>query len=85
MEYCCHAGDSAPNCYVDMQDKLQRRGHGGAAPTLAASFEPLARCRNVVSLNLFRSYYFGGWLSELDEEVLAPSPCGRPTHERLRC
>ena len=53
MEYCYRFRDSAPKCYVDMQDKLQRRGYKGGGGTPVAFLEPLARRRNVVSLNQF--------------------------------
>ena len=53
MEYCYRFRDSAPKRYVDMQDKLQRRGYKGGGSTPVAFLEPLARRRNVVSLNQF--------------------------------
>ena len=43
-----------------------RQIHG---PSLAASLEPLAHCRNVASLRLFYRYYFGGRSSELAQSV----------------
>ena len=42
-----------------------RNNYGRLGPTLAASFEDLARCDNVACL--FYIYYFGGCSSELVE------------------
>ena len=54
MEYCCHVWAGAPNCYLELLDKLQKciicRTVG---PSLAASLEPLALCQNEAGLNLF--------------------------------
>ena len=44
-------------------------------PSLAASLEPLARCRNIASLSLFCRYYFGRCSSELVQ--LVPLPYSR--------
>ena len=52
MEYCCHVWACAPNSFVDMSDKLQKRECSAVDPSLAASLEPLARLRNVTSLFL---------------------------------
>ena len=41
-------------------------------PSLAASFEPLAHCRNVASLSLFCRYYVGTCSSELAQLVQRP-------------
>ena len=46
-------------------------------PSLAASLEPLAYCRNVASLGLFYRYYFGRCLAQL---VPLPFCGGRSTH-----
>ena len=46
-------------------------------PSLAASLEPLAHCRNVASLSLFYRYYFGGRSSELAQSVPLPFSRGR--------
>ena len=63
MEYCCHVLAGAPNCYLEMFDKLQKRICRTVAPSaLAASLEPLAHPRNVASLSLFCRYYFGRYL-----------------------
>ena len=39
------------------------------SPSLIASLEPLAHCRNVASFSLFYSYYFGRCSSELAQLV----------------
>ena len=48
-------------------------------PSLVASLEPLAHHRNVASLSLFYSYYFGRCSSELAETVPLPHSCGSST------
>ena len=48
--------------------------------SLAASLEPLAHRRNIVSLSLFYSYYFGKCSSKLVELVPFPYSRGRSTH-----
>ena len=58
-EYCCHVWAGAPSYYLVLLDKLQKRICRTVGPSLAASLEPLARCRNVASLSLFYRYYFG--------------------------
>ena len=50
MEYCCHVWVGAPNCYLDLLDKLQKRICRIVCPLFAASLEPLAHRRNVASL-----------------------------------
>ena len=40
MEYCCHVLAAAPNCYLELLDKLQKRIHRTVGPSLAASLEP---------------------------------------------
>ena len=59
MGCCCHVWVGAPTCYLELLDKLQKRICRTVAPSLAASLEPLAHRRNVVSLSLFYRYYFG--------------------------
>ena len=49
------------------------------SPTLAASLEPLADCRNLASSNLFIRYYSGRCLSEVAEMVRFPCSRGRFT------
>ena len=46
--------------------------------------KPLAHYRNVASLNLFYSYYFGGCSSELAELVPRPHSCGSSTSHSKR-
>ena len=75
MEYCCHVWASAPSCYVELLDKLQKRICRTVGPSLAASLEPLSHRRNVASLSLFYRYYFGRCSSELAQ--LFPFPYSR--------
>ena len=49
MEDCCQDWAGAPSCYLELLDKLQKRICRTVAPSLAASLEPLAHRRNVVS------------------------------------
>ena len=72
MEYCCHVWAGAPSCYLELLDKLQKRICRTVGPSLAASLEPLAHCRNVASLSLFYRYYFGRCSSELSQLVPLP-------------
>ena len=65
MEYCCHVWAGAPSCYLELLDKLQKRICKAIGPSLAVSLEPLAHCRNVVSLSFFYRYYFGRCSFEL--------------------
>ena len=46
MEYCCHVWNGAPSCYLELFDKLQKPISRTVGPSLAASLEPLAHCRN---------------------------------------
>ena len=59
MEYCCHVWAGTASCYLDLLDKLHKRICRIVGPSLAASLEPLAHCRNMASLSLFHRYYFG--------------------------
>ena len=61
MEYCCHIWAGALTCYLELLDKLQNQICRAVGPSLAASLEPLAYCRNVASLSFFYRYYFGKW------------------------
>ena len=79
MEYCCHAWAGAPICYLELLDKLQKRICRTVGPSLAASLEPLAHCRNVASLSLFYRYSFGRCSSELAQLVPLPYSRGRST------
>ena len=47
MEYCCHVWASAPSCYLELLDKLQKQICKIVGPSLGASLEPLAHHRNV--------------------------------------
>ena len=48
---------STISCYFDILDKLQKQIFRILSPWLAASLEPLAIGRNIVSLNLFYRYF----------------------------
>ena len=56
MEYCCHIWAGAPNCYLELLDKLQKRITRTVGPSLAASLEPLAHRQNIASLSLYYRY-----------------------------
>ena len=79
MEYCCHVWAGAPSCYLELLDKLQKRKCRTVGPSLIASLELLADCRNVASLSLFYWYYFGRCSSELAQLVPLPYSQGRST------
>ena len=79
MEYCCHVWTGAPSCYLELLDKLQKRIGRTVGTSLAASREPLAHCRNVVSLSFFYRYYFGRSSSKLAQQVPLPYSRGRST------
>ena len=76
MEYSCHALTSAPRCYLDMFDRLQKRLCRTVCPSLVADLENLAHHPNVASLSLFYRHYFGRCLSELAEKVQLPHSDG---------
>ena len=80
MEYCCQVWAGAPSCYLELLDKLQKRICRTVVPSLAASLEPLAHCRNVAGLSLFCRYYFGRCSSELAQLVSLLYSRGRSTH-----
>ena len=44
---------SAPSCYLELLDKLQKRMCRNFGPSLHASIEPLGQRRNVASLSFF--------------------------------
>ena len=69
MEYCCHVWDGASSCYLELLDKLQRGICRTVGPSLNASLEPLARCRNLTSPSLFYMYYFDRCSYELAQLV----------------
>ena len=85
MEYCCHDWAGAPSCYLELLEKLQKRICRIVGPSIAASLEPLAHRRNLSSLGLFYSYYFGRCSSELTQLVPVPFSWGRSTryYDRL--
>ena len=56
MEYCCHVWGSAPSCYLDLLDKLQKQICRIVGPSLADSLEPLAHYQNVARSSLFYRY-----------------------------
>ena len=72
IEYCCHVWASAPSCYLELLDKLQKQTCRTVGPSLAASLEPLAHHRNVASLSFFYRHYFGRCSSELARFVPLP-------------
>ena len=72
MEYCCHLWAGASSYYLELLDELQKPISRTVGPSVAASLEPLAHARNVVSLSLFYSYYFGRYSSELAQLVPLP-------------
>ena len=63
MEYCCHVWAGAPNCYLKLLDKLQKRVCRIVGLSYTASLQPLAHHRNVASVSLFYGHYFGRWLN----------------------
>ena len=73
MEYCCHVWAGAPSCYLELLDKLQKQ----ICRTIGPSLEPLAHHRNVASLSLFYSYYYGRCSSDLAQLVSLPYSRGR--------
>ena len=68
---------SAPSCFLELLDKLQKQICRTVGPSLAVSLEPLAHRQNVVSLNFFYRYYFGRCSSELAQLVLLTYSRGR--------
>ena len=77
MECCCHVWVGAPNCYLDMLDKLQKWVLGTVGPS--ASLESLAHCRNVANLSLYYRYNFGKCSSRLAELVPLSHSCAKST------
>ena len=53
MKYCCHVWAGAFSCFLELFDKLQKRICRIVGPSLPASLEPLAHCRNAASLSFF--------------------------------
>ena len=62
------------NCWISYRNIYRTVG-----PSIAASLEPLAHCRNVASLSFFYRYYFGRSSSELSQLVPLPYCRGRST------
>ena len=69
MVYCCHVWVSAPNYYLELLGKLQKRICRTVAPSHSASLEPVSHGQNVGGLSLFYRYYIGRCSSELAELV----------------
>ena len=76
--------DWCPSYYLELLDKLQKRTCRIVGSLLAASLEPLAHRRNVASLSLFYTYYFGRCSSELAQLVSLPFSRGRSTRYSVR-
>ena len=53
MEYFCHSWAGAPNCYLDMLEKLQKQVHRTVGLFLATTLEPLAYCWDIASWSIF--------------------------------
>ena len=80
MEYCCHVWTSAPSCYLELLDKLQKRICRTVGPSLVAFLEPSVHRQNVASLSLFYRCYFGRCSSEMVQLVPVPFSRGTSTH-----
>ena len=63
MEYSYHVWAGAPDCFLELSDKLQKWICRTVRPSLAASLERLAH--HVASLSLSFSCYFGRCSSKL--------------------
>ena len=79
MEYCYHVWAGAPNCYLELLDKLQKQICRTVGPSFVASLEPLGHRWNLASLSLFYRYYFGWCFSELAELVPLAFSLGKST------
>ena len=79
MKYRCQVRAGAPNCYLELSDKLQKKICRTVGPSFAASFEHLAHGRDVASLSFFCRFYFGRCSSELAQLVPLPFSRGRST------
>ena len=69
MEYSCNVWAGAPNCYMDMLDKLQKWVCRTIVPAFTVSLEPVAHYRNGVSRTIIYRY-FGRCSSELAKLVV---------------
>ena len=79
MQYCCHVWTGAPNCFLQLLYKQQKRICRTVGPSFAASLEPLAHHWNMASLSPLFRYYFGKCSSELAQVVPLPFSWGRST------
>ena len=80
IEYCCHVWASAPSCYFELLDRLQKQIYRTTVPSLVVCSEPQAHYQNLSSFNLFYRYYFGLCSSEVSQMVSVPYSQGRSTH-----
>ena len=78
-ECCCNVWATAPSCYLEVLDKLQKRICRTVGPSLATFLEPFPHRRNKASLSLFYRYYFGRCSSELTQMVTLSFSRGRST------
>ena len=69
MEYCCHVWAGAPNCSLELLDKLRKQICRTFGPSLTTSLGSLAHHRNVTSLPFFYWCCFGRCSSELAQLV----------------
>ena len=77
ITYCCHVWPGVSSCYLELLGKLQKWICSIVGPSFVVSLEPLAHGRNVASLSLLYSYYFGRYFSELAQLVPLPISWGR--------
>ena len=75
MEYCSHVWAGASSCYLESLDKICATN----GSSLAVSLELLGYRRNMSSLILIYTYYFGRCSSELDELICIPCSPRRST------
>ena len=79
LENCCYIWTSAPSCYLELLDGVQKQRCRTVESSLAASLELLAHCGNVSSLSIYYRYYFGRCSSEVVWLVRIPYSQGRST------
>lgn len=65
----------APNCYLNMLGKLQKRVRRTVCPSLVAFYGTSAHCRNKANLIFFYRYFYGKCSCELAK--LVPFPHSR--------
>ena len=63
MEWLAIFWVSAPSCYLELLDKLEKWICRIVGPSLATSLEPMAHHRNVASLSFFCRYYYNTYFS----------------------